>query len=326
MKDKITWINTLKGIGILFVVIGHSFDLKTVPFIYLVHMPMFFFISGFLTSPKNSIPNYIKKKLFQFVMPYFAYFILLTAYKRGGLPPLSMTEIFLFMKSSLTGGRSLQGLYGTFWFINCLIITQQIGYVIVSKLSNKITFIIAVTSIFLAYNVKFWLNGKSLIWTLDVNLMSLPIFLFGYLFKVSKTPKIPFIAILLCVSSFFIDGNYFDMKASYYGIPILSVLASLILITYSFELSKKIDKVKGLRLIFGQLGKSSLEIMYTHLFIFHLFQLFEIQNIPFQIVVSLIFGVLLQVIFSTNKTTRIVFKGNINDLNSILKSLVKVKV
>ena len=50
MKEKLLWIDIVKGIGIISVVVGHIFY---TPYIYAFHMPLFFIIGGFLFSQKE---------------------------------------------------------------------------------------------------------------------------------------------------------------------------------------------------------------------------------------------------------------------------------
>jgi len=48
-RGRQEWLDVLKGFGILFVVLGHALadgGLKT--YIYAFHMPLFFFVSGYL--------------------------------------------------------------------------------------------------------------------------------------------------------------------------------------------------------------------------------------------------------------------------------------
>mgnify|MGYP003299353383 CR=1 FL=1 len=59
-KDRIKWIDTAKGIGILLVIIGHTVEDYTIPefltrgLIYSFHMPLFFILSGItFRQPEN---------------------------------------------------------------------------------------------------------------------------------------------------------------------------------------------------------------------------------------------------------------------------------
>ncbi|HEM4571297.1 TPA: acyltransferase family protein [Streptococcus suis] len=47
MNTRIQWIDNLKGIGILLVVLGHtSFPFKN--YIFWIHMPLFFVLTGII--------------------------------------------------------------------------------------------------------------------------------------------------------------------------------------------------------------------------------------------------------------------------------------
>lgn len=61
-KDRISWIESLKGIGIILVVLGHTFWGGT-KVIYAFHMPLFFFVSGMLFKEETRNPKkYLIKK------------------------------------------------------------------------------------------------------------------------------------------------------------------------------------------------------------------------------------------------------------------------
>lgn len=47
-KNRIEWIDTAKGIGIILVLLGHADFEPFSKIIYMFHIPLFFFISGFL--------------------------------------------------------------------------------------------------------------------------------------------------------------------------------------------------------------------------------------------------------------------------------------
>lgn len=80
-KVRIEFIATARCIGILLVVFGHSFPFdvyiplqlsKTVEFIYLFHMPLFIFLSGYLlTRNTRSAGEYIRRRGLRLLIPYF---------------------------------------------------------------------------------------------------------------------------------------------------------------------------------------------------------------------------------------------------------------
>jgi len=55
MKNKrIEWADTLKAIGIFFVVLGHNvLPAEMYKYIFSFHVPLFFFISGYLFFPEK---------------------------------------------------------------------------------------------------------------------------------------------------------------------------------------------------------------------------------------------------------------------------------
>lgn len=80
VKMVINWINALKGIGIILVVLGHllakDYPFVT-PYIYMFHMPLFFFISGYLFKPDLNFRSYFIKKFFSFGIPYLSFLFIL---------------------------------------------------------------------------------------------------------------------------------------------------------------------------------------------------------------------------------------------------------
>ncbi|OQY37890.1 MAG: hypothetical protein B6226_04480 [Candidatus Cloacimonetes bacterium 4572_65] len=77
-KNTVKWIDSLKGLGIILVVLGHCLPTNTVitNFIYSFHIPLFFFISGYLYNTEkysHNLPLFFKNKFRRLIIPYFAY-------------------------------------------------------------------------------------------------------------------------------------------------------------------------------------------------------------------------------------------------------------
>ena len=87
MKERILYIDRLKGFGIFLVVIGHLIQNNVIDgtsntlfsVIYSFHMPFFFFLSGYVaykTTKINSlttIPLYIKNKAIALLIPMLSW-------------------------------------------------------------------------------------------------------------------------------------------------------------------------------------------------------------------------------------------------------------
>ena len=72
------WLDSLKGLGILFVVLGHCFppQQQLTNYLYSFHIPLFFFISGyFFPGMKNQLrfKEYFNKRFKRLMLPYFGY-------------------------------------------------------------------------------------------------------------------------------------------------------------------------------------------------------------------------------------------------------------
>lgn len=84
MKDYIHWIDILKGLGIFLVILGHTIknnDLYL--WIYSFHMPLFFFISGYLMNPQTKLvcyKSFVWKKAKSLLLPFVFFRIFLVIY------------------------------------------------------------------------------------------------------------------------------------------------------------------------------------------------------------------------------------------------------
>lgn len=73
-KQRIEWIDTIKGVGIILVLIGHCNIPNINQYIYLFHMPLFYIISGYCWNvDKNcNLPfkDFFNKKFNSYIIPY----------------------------------------------------------------------------------------------------------------------------------------------------------------------------------------------------------------------------------------------------------------
>ena len=77
---RLAWLDILKGIGIIFVVVGHVYSNKIIfNWIYSFHMPLFFLAAGWVYKEKSILMD-IKRRIQTIVIPYFSYGILILIY------------------------------------------------------------------------------------------------------------------------------------------------------------------------------------------------------------------------------------------------------
>jgi Fucose 4-O-acetylase and related acetyltransferases len=74
ISERVDWVDFLKFIGILAVILGHiNFPLND--FIYTWHMPLFFMISGFFIKFETSFKVFVVKNFKRLMIPYFIFSI-----------------------------------------------------------------------------------------------------------------------------------------------------------------------------------------------------------------------------------------------------------
>jgi len=138
--NRINWIDSLRGIGIILVLIGHT-DTPFLKIIYGFHMPLFFLLSGYLYSANETWKMKFFKGIKRYIIPYFV------------LCFLNLIIQMLFQFLSISKGSSLKKyIFGIIysrgmvvwmpncsplWFLTCIFVATNIFY-IVNKLKSKI--------------------------------------------------------------------------------------------------------------------------------------------------------------------------------------------
>lgn len=141
-------IDICKGIGIILMVLGHSGMPKGGhDFIYMFHMPLFFFVSGYCFSEKylDTPIAFVKKKIKGLWLPYVKYSLLflllhnlfcylhiyspLYGYQRHGVDMLSISQAKDSVWSVVTSMYGTDQLLGGFWFLRELLLGSVIAFV-----------------------------------------------------------------------------------------------------------------------------------------------------------------------------------------------------
>lgn len=265
--SRFDWVDTLKGIGIVLVVAGHIFGSYLSGFIYLFHMPLFFFIAGYLYSPKT-LHQYFKNKSSSLLSPYVKYLLFFTILSSIYIL-LNNGDAYSILKltiKSLYGGNLLTGWMGVFWFVTVFFITQQLFNLSITKLGIKSTGTLAITALTASYITSYLIKIPTP-FNITVTLHAFPFMYLGYLVKIHNIKINIIITFLICVICLWFFSLYtiemkFDMKQSLYGIPFISFITALALVIMTVVISS-IIKCK----LFDFMGVNSMNIMYIHQFI-----------------------------------------------------------
>lgn len=139
MKEKrLDYIDMVKGIGIILVVIGHSTYVSehTLTWLASFHMPLFFLVSGMLFAHKKSVrepfSSYAKKRFFGMMIPYFWFsliYIGVDYYYLYAHPELITQE---FIHAAMLQAVSLFGI-SVLWFLPAIFLGELCFYWMMKK-------------------------------------------------------------------------------------------------------------------------------------------------------------------------------------------------
>lgn len=135
MEDRNHIIDTAKGYGMILVIAGHLFTYGSYPFnfIFSFHMPLFFFLSGFLfTLEKYPNSRYLFKKIFRTMIATYLFFIIIGFFLYAVSGRLNLNEHFLYS----TFFKGQPDVCGSLWFITCLAFVYTSFYYISKILNN----------------------------------------------------------------------------------------------------------------------------------------------------------------------------------------------
>lgn len=196
-QNNILWIDYAKFIGIVLVILGHSFQTLRLTdnnlfynlwqFIYLFHMPLFFIIAGFLYKHKYSKSN-IKKIFYGLFIPYIIYQLIYLPFQLGLyitkqhlplVPTFLKCIIGIFLGDYIDSSISMP-VCGPCWFIISIIQLRLLFNYI--KLNFYKAIIISIIAFSLLKLLIFF--NIDLFFCLDNTLMAVPYFCFGYILKV----------------------------------------------------------------------------------------------------------------------------------------------
>lgn len=267
---RVGWIDVLKGIGILSVVAGHIFPLSLSKYLYIFHMPLFFFIGGFLYKPTDDSKEFLSRKSFQLLVPYVTFLLLIYV-------PCEISEIIQGKETMLQGiarpllgGRYLVGWCAVFWYITCFFLVQQVMNILMNTLKENVVALLMLLCLLVSYAINILAPHFWLPWNADVIPAALPWFYLGYKYqqhaqKIAVYKVFWFIlAAGALVLTYFYPGNTYFMKTAGYGIPFITLFSSLFIILSLVEISKMLGAFPLASKPLGELGKASLVIMYLH--------------------------------------------------------------
>jgi polysaccharide biosynthesis protein PslL len=311
------WVDVLKGIGIVLVVLGHCPN----PFnkiIFMFHMPLFFFISGYLFKPNKNIRDYFLNKIVHLIIPYVSFLILLyPVFNRINFKSIGLETFTEHVMKPLIGGRNLSGVLSVFWFVTTLFLTQQLMNILMVKLNSLYLIIFSSLLLIMGYINSIYFPEFWLPWNANVVFASLPIFHIGFLYNKFKIKQnkllLGSLFLIVLMMTLYFSKNTYDMRNANYGIPVVTLFSSIVFIVTLIEFSKLISKISIIEKPLSELGKASMVIMFLHQAIIVIILKFITNNTAVGFIGSVIFSYLAYIILLQNKTCRAIFLGSKRD-------------
>ncbi|WP_093674701.1 acyltransferase family protein [Sporolactobacillus nakayamae] len=315
-KQRITWVDIAKALGIIAVVFGHaidserdirSFDL-VYDAIYWWHMPLFFIIGGFFLKPLarnwEAIRQFLSRRCKPLIVSYLlmgSLLIMLSHFVRN--QDWSYTA-FYFVRL-LYGGRTLNNYLSIFWFINVYILTLIVVIILISWVRPAILqWIISLTlfAIGTIHQQPEFLGHPYFPWDVQVVLITTTYMLAGYYgFKLLQTISHKYIT-LLSIGIFYMllihdqvtrKINFtLYLKSDNLNHTGLALITPLVLCLGVILVSQIISELKLFHwLVFW--GRHTVLIMFWHR---ALFDLPEIMGLPNHWLLKCLMGLLIPIL------------------------------
>lgn len=268
-NKRILWIDYAKAVAIFLVVVGHSFsptgggNLEIKNFIYSFHMPVFFFLSGYLWKLKEpGFMPYLKSSVKSLLVPYALLNILAAVIM---IPLLAIShnydDITNRALETLMGGAHCFA--GPAWFLWSLFWIRLLMYL---GEKTKTSLLILIISIAAAY-----LIGGFVWWDLSSAFAAFPFFYLGYVTKEKSWIKgirksqwvlIMCISLLILLWINHINGSVAIYSLTFGKYPWLYYVETFIGITFFISLMNLIAKRENR--IINTLSRESIMIMALH--------------------------------------------------------------
>ncbi len=258
LKNRIMWIDVLKGIGVFFVVLGHVVRNDMIfSWIYSFHMPLFFFAAGYVYKQCPVITN-VKHKLYSVMTPYFIfgtiiiiYWYLIERHARGNQQSLGEAIFGL-----VSGEYRYLDFNVHLWFLPCFFLTVVIYNILVVKFSRKWAIAIAVVMMLLHSFFEF----PELVWGFDKVFQYIVFYSMGNLAsnlkideKVRGNKGLVPIIVIVAVAGVILSVNGLNVGIIWFLVAVFGIFPWLVC-------SININTNKVLEYI----GKSSLVVLCIH--------------------------------------------------------------
>ncbi|MBR1401612.1 MAG: acyltransferase family protein [Prevotella sp.] len=278
-KERLVWLDALKGIGILSIMRVHILGPKDFlqSILYVGAVAMFFIAAGFNFKIPQDTRAAIHNKFMRLLVPYFFYsLVLLIIEHRLNYNTLIQFFGVFYGRMSLfrdnLNGNTLFLLIGNapMWFLPCMFLSYLWIYLVYCRCKTSLQhYLVCLLFIFLSAVLYF--SPLMLPWSLDTSFLFAVLIIVGYEWRgYFKKSKLFIVAITLALwvvlYHFFAGSNISIGIYGNYGVySIIPFVAIAICETYALcGVLQMIDNTWFVK-VFAYMGKHSLRLMCIHL-------------------------------------------------------------
>lgn len=231
--ERLSWLDILKGIGIILVAIGHIYSNQTIfNWLYSFHMPLFFLAAGWIYREKSILVD-IKRRIQTIVIPYFSFGFLVLIYWQ-------MIER-RFRDSDMSFIDSLLGLFSGcyddldfnihLWFLPCFFVTVALFNILVNIGGRRTAYLVSAL-MSLIYIV---IPMHELLWGIDrvfkyIGFYAVGVFIAGKSVKlVKKKAEAGIVAVVLLALNFFLSYYHLTMGIMWFVTALIGVTAVILI-------------------------------------------------------------------------------------------------
>lgn len=195
MRERIGWIDALRGFAILLIVLGHAFsDPSPIEnWVYACHIPLFLLISGMVFSPGESFGRFAWKRFRTIMVPYFCFgtisiliYALLGKYAEGAmLHGLNVSPLWQNVLNLLWGNAKDNAMRWNrpLWFLPMFFLMTLVAHCLLRRSSVRRMLAALCACIAAAWLAGGWLSRLNLPWHMETVPFLLPFLLIGRLLR-----------------------------------------------------------------------------------------------------------------------------------------------
>ena len=246
----INWIDWMKVLGMFTIIWGHCFPHLFSELLYSFNVPVFFFLSGYLTKPERENKVFWKKLVVGLLIPYLVLSVLKAS------PNIFSSDGLWSLFAILTGFHTFNDVpgCGKLWFVYTLLIIKIVFHYSNDTKGGRY----AMYAVSLIGAASYHFADIELTWAVTNTFLAMPWFLLGQEYKQYncdkvlteflgkmgplKTACIAIFALLATYIVSFYNGKAYMYRGEFGNNFVLFLLAGLLGILFILLLSKSMDR------------------------------------------------------------------------------------